>query len=162
MKIKGKKIYLKKSSIHGIGVFASIPVSKGSVIEKCPAVKINDAEIVTVLKQNKTHLINHLHQSNESYFFIQGYGSLYNHSNKPNAELTQPSPEANLFYIRAISPILRGEEILINYGDAWQNEHGAKTVNPREQLTVVQALWKRPIVRAFLFLIVLALLGKLI
>jgi SET domain-containing protein len=46
-----------------------------------------------------------------------GYGSLYNHSDEPNAEYTHEADDAYSFM--AVRDIAAGEEITISYGDEW-------------------------------------------
>jgi SET domain-containing protein len=43
-----------------------------------------------------------------------GYGSIYNHSHSPNADWKQNFKTNSMVY-RAIKPIKKGEEILVNY-----------------------------------------------
>ena len=46
-----------------------------------------------------------------------GYGSLYNHSEDPNAEYIHQFDDAYAF--AALRDIADGEEITISYSDAW-------------------------------------------
>ncbi len=162
MKIKSNKVYLKSSSVHGIGVFTNTPLAAYSLIERFPGLEIKDPEILDTIQTSKTHVINYLHQSNDRYYFLQGNGSLYNHSNQPNAELSQPNPNANIFHIRSLQPIKRGEEILIYYGDQWQDEHGARTINATETRPLLEHLWDHSLVRLLIVLTLIAIIGKII
>ena len=45
---------------------------------------------------------------------VFGYGSIYNHSFDPNADWKQNFRTQSMVY-RAIKPIKKGEEILVNY-----------------------------------------------
>ena len=110
---------------------------------------------------SKTRLINYLHQSDDVFYILQGFGGIYNHSNSPNAELSVSSKSPHIFHVRALKPILRGEEIFLYYGDNWQKEHGARTINPKEKLPLIQALLKQPVVKLLLVMTFIAILLKL-
>jgi len=118
-------LYIMETEEKGRGVFTSIPISKGDVIESAPVVVIDDADRRNV---HKTSL--------HDYYFLWeetpetngyeaaialGYGSLYNHSNEPNAEFVPVFEERVIEFI-AIRDIEPGEEILIKYDEGDHTE----------------------------------------
>jgi hypothetical protein len=108
------KIVLRKSSIHGLGVFASSKIIKGEVLEECSFLPFPQT------KEEKIPVF-----SNYAFCFpkgemwtthalVMGYGSYYNHSNNANANwYTKNEEEIFVFY--SINDIEEGDEIFINY-----------------------------------------------
>lgn len=105
-------LYLMETSERGRGVFTSRNIEIGDMIESAPVILCNkkDREVI-----HKTIL--------HDYYFLWekdncaialGYGSLYNHSETPNAEFIFDY-ENECIDFEAIKKIESGEEILINY-----------------------------------------------
>ena len=142
-KVKMKEnIYVKTSSTHGFGVFAKRNINKGEILEECPVIFLADREKY----QHDDQIIRYAFRQagcgceecvthGSRMFLLTGYGSLYNHSEKPNAflegsntndlEKTEVSETANrLQFIIASEDIEKDEEIFINYSgnsDALKN-----------------------------------------
>ena len=116
------KIVLKRSPIHGLGVFCLHTISEGEIIEECPIFKlpIERGEASSLLIDYRFNWP----QGNEweEQVLSWGYGSLYNHSETPNAYWISDL-ERRTFKFIAIREILPGEEILVWYGDVsyWQD-----------------------------------------
>lgn len=96
----------------GRGVFATRPISEGEVIERVPVLLIEAEEL-----RNPDGWI-----GLASYCFLWdtgryalalGYGSLYNHSYRPNARYDDAGRMTKVF--TALRYIAAGEEITINY-----------------------------------------------
>jgi SET domain-containing protein len=118
------KIYIAPSNIlnAGRGVFAAKNIKKGEVIEVCPILLLWDKD-ATVLQQTKLQRYV-FEYTKKSSMLALGYGSLYNHNDEPNAlyELLtyeNAAEESNQLYITALKPILKNEEIYINYGNGF-------------------------------------------
>lgn len=123
------KVFLSVSKIPtlGRGVFAKADICKDEVIERCPIILLPDYE-TSVIEQSQ--LVNY------TYFFgkhknkpclVLGYGSLYNHSRKPNAIYKSDLKEQIVEFI-AIEKIEKGKEIFVNYSkgsklDLWFKEY---------------------------------------
>ena len=115
------KIEVKRSVIKnaGRGVFATADIKKGEVIEICPVLIFNKKDTDNILI---THLGDYVYAYEGSRsLFAMGYGSLYNHSNTPNAKYElmehEGQPEqGNELCITSLKHIDKGEEIYINYG----------------------------------------------
>lgn len=100
----------------GRGVFTSKILYKGDVIEICPAIEISYKEhqaLVSHKLENYTFVWN---TKKKSAAIILGFGSLYNHSKKANADYIKKITEGVMVY-KAIKTIKKGEEITIDYGD---------------------------------------------
>ena len=109
------KIYVDKSPIHGWGVFAKDKILKEEVIEECPIVEL------PIQKGESTSLLidyrfNFPCGEWEHQVVALGYGSIYNHSNEPNAYWMSLNDRRTFLFIanRDIEP---GEEIFTYYGD---------------------------------------------
>ena len=119
MKISpSNKIYLDQSTIEkaGRGIFASVDLTEGDVIEKCPIILISEKEVTDL---RKTGLHNYYFMWGEDKQFHKagiclGFGSLYNHSYTPNATY-QKLYEEQMIIFKAIKSINKGEEITVNY-----------------------------------------------
>ena len=109
-----RSIYYAKVRNKGRGVFTAENISKDSIIEICPIIRI-PAKEVDVIHKTELH----------DYYFVWGedddegavalgYGSLYNHSYRPNAEYIYDLNE-KVIEIVAIKDIAAGKEITCNY-----------------------------------------------
>ena len=97
-------------------VFCFLPISEGELIEECPIFKLPIEK-----GQSSPLLIDYRFnwpQGNEweEQVLSWGYGSLYNHSETPNAHWVSDIDRRTFKFIanRDISP---GEEIFVWYGD---------------------------------------------
>lgn len=108
------KIEIGKSQISqaGRGVFSKELIRKDELIEECP-VLIVPRKDYPVLKRTILH----------NYYFMWGkvtcgiclgFGSLYNHSYKPNATYKKNIKNHIIRFV-AIKDIQKGEEITVNY-----------------------------------------------
>lgn len=95
------------------GVFALKNFKSGEIVESCPVIWLTPKE----RKRCKGTILEHYiypWRSTRSGSMVLGYGSIYNHSFKPNADWKQNFTLGTMVY-RAIRPIKRGEEITVNY-----------------------------------------------
>lgn len=130
MKIKPPtKIYISNSSIHGMGVFASEKINEGEIIEECPIFDLN-----IPFGQSSPLMIDYRFnwpqggQTWEKQVLAWGYGSLYNHSEKPNA-LWRSNLENRTFEFYSVKDINPDEEILVYYGGVSYWEDGRTNTN---------------------------------
>ena len=114
--IHNSKIYIAQSPVHGWGVFAKQDIKSGELIEECPVLTL------PILKGDVTPLLID-YRFNwpqgiewEEQVIALGYGSLYNHSNTPNA-IWISSDARKCFIFYATRDIKEGEEIFVWYGD---------------------------------------------
>lgn len=94
------------------GLLATKDIKKGQVIERCP---------VILLRSKHDTYIDHTALKNYYFYWnrhqsavVLGYGSLMNHSYKPNAQYVY-NYHKKIMVFRAIKHIKKGEEIFINY-----------------------------------------------
>ncbi len=113
-------LYILETEEKGRGVFTSVPISKGDLIESAPVIIIND-EDRKVIHETKLHDYYFLwgngpEKSTYHAAIALGYGSLYNHSKEANAEFV-PVFEEEVIEFVATRDIEAGEEILIKYDE---------------------------------------------
>lgn len=110
------KICISTSKIKnaGRGVFASNTIKAGEVIEKCPIIYIPEDDLSNI---NGSLLVTYFFyygkDKNKSAIAL-GFGSIYNHSDKPNAKYKILSGKKRIDFI-ALKDISKDEEITINY-----------------------------------------------
>jgi uncharacterized protein len=111
----------------GRGVFASVDILPGTLIERVPVILIPEAQVFgdsPLAKRSARiswYVFGRENLTNRNYVALAlGYGSIYNHSFKPNARYGPIAPDLMEFYsLRLISA---REEITINYnGDPNDN-----------------------------------------
>lgn len=110
------KIYISKSNIHGYGVFAKEEIFEGEIIEECPILDLgipfgHSSPVLIDYRFNWPQGSNEW----ESQVVAWGYGSLYNHSNEPNA-YWRSNIDRKTFEFVSNKKIKAGEEILVYYG----------------------------------------------
>lgn len=109
----GPELYIIKDE-KGRGVYCREKLTKGSLIELCQVILLSSED---TQKIHKTRI--------HDYYFVWdisagtsaialGNGSLYNHSDNPNAEF-ELDIEFQLIKFTAIKDIEPGEEILVSY-----------------------------------------------
>lgn len=108
-----KTITVKRIKGKGRGVFALKSFKAGEIIESCPVINITPSERKRVEKTIFNFYI-YPWRSTRSGSLVLGYGSLYNHSFKPNADWKQNFKTQSMIY-RAVRNIKKGEEITVNY-----------------------------------------------
>lgn len=103
---------VKKISGKGRGVFTERGFKSGEVIEQAPVLKITSAQWQkiksTIFKEYC------FTWGKEGTVLAFGFGSLYNHSYRPNA-MTYEDVKAGVLTIVALSDIGKGKEVTINY-----------------------------------------------
>ncbi len=99
------RIEVKESPGRGRGVFAKEPFQPGELIESVPVIL---AEYCDDLLDKFVYVWG------KHLAIALGYGSLYNHSDRPNAEYVAERDAGRVTYW-ASRPILAGEEIFIDY-----------------------------------------------
>lgn len=108
------KLTVKKSNIHGYGVFADKAIKKGELIEEC---------YMLVSKGGDKVLEDYYFDAKGKYAIFLGYGCIYNHSDDPNADY-KLNIKQRVVTIKATRNIAKGEEIFVTYGDEWFSSRG--------------------------------------
>lgn len=113
MRYSERRVKVKKAGHKGRGVFADRDFYKGETIEKCPVIVFEKTDWSHI---EKTDIANYVFNwGNRRSAIALGYGSLYNHSAKPNAYVYTSIKERIVWYV-ALRAIHQGEEISIDYG----------------------------------------------
>jgi SET domain-containing protein len=101
----------------GRGVVATKNIKKEEIFEFCPVVFISKKEKVFFEKESSVIKFYYLWQPEiKKYCIMLGYGSLYNHSKNPNAEIDYNTKDPkNFLFFRALKNIKKGEEIVYDY-----------------------------------------------
>lgn len=148
--IRHPHIVIKKSPIHGYGVFADADIAKGEILEEC-------FSIAGPSKYMKTpSFIHYVFGDDEDLVMIPlGSGCIYNHSEIPNADYFFECDNLIIFF-KAIKPIKKGEEIFIYYGDTWFSTRDKKAIG-MEMLQLKQKI-RRTYKMIFRFSLILGLL----
>ncbi|PYZ92131.1 SET domain-containing protein-lysine N-methyltransferase [Salipaludibacillus keqinensis] len=102
---------VKQSPGKGRGVFTLKPYRKGDIIEKAPVIIIPKSDLRAIMV---TVMVDYFFQWGREGAVALGYGSLFNHSYKPNAEFILKR-EDTCIHFRALRNIAPGEEVTINY-----------------------------------------------
>ncbi len=114
-----KKVKIAKVPNKGRGVIATEKILKGETIEYCPLIIMGKKDAKFVEDKSESDVLYHycLEQSEPNRScIILGYGSLYNHSSNPNAELDYTDdPREEHVILRAMRDIEAGEEITWDY-----------------------------------------------
>ena len=105
-------IEVKRVKGKGRGVFARRLIRKGEVIEIVPVLVLPSRGFENGLAG--TGLANHVFAWGRGTVALAlGYGSLYNHSYRPNARYDDVGPQTKAF--KALRDIAPGEEVTVNY-----------------------------------------------
>lgn len=98
----------------GRGVFAARRIAAGEVIELAPVVVLPAREWAQLKKTKLADYAFDWGRDNRDLSIVLGYGSLYNHSHRPNARFHHRLRE-RVYEFVAIRQIRPGEEIVVNY-----------------------------------------------
>jgi len=114
------KIEIRKSTIHGVGVFAKKSIKKNEVLEEDPFIvlKGNWHKLPSLLQAYIYGWTKDLPDKKSKAALVFGSGALYNSSPKPNADW-QTNVKRNRFIFFAIKDIKAEEEIMIDYGNEY-------------------------------------------
>lgn len=106
---------------RGRGVFAARAIRAGEILEDAPVVVVPAHEVAQL---KRTCLFGYYflwgEASGEAAICL-GYGSMYNHSDSPNANYQRCFPQESIRF-RALRDIAEGEEIFTNYHGARQRD----------------------------------------
>lgn len=110
------KVYIGKSKIpnSGRGVFALQNIKNGEIIECCPIIAIPEADTEYLGQSILVTYFFYFGSKKERSGIALGFGSIYNHSYRPNAKFKIREKEKLIDFI-ALKNITKGEEITFNY-----------------------------------------------
>lgn len=145
--LERSSIVVKKSPIHGYGVFADQLFQEGDVIEEC---------YVLLTEKNTLPFSDYYFWNGEYNLLALGDGSIFNHSDHPNAVYTY-DVDRQVMVFKAKESIQPDSEILISYGQTW---FSSREIKPKE-LSLRRKLM-RPVLLAARFGLVIVLMISLI
>lgn len=121
------RIYVADSEIAdaGRGVFAQGAFSAGDIIERCPVIRV---PLSDPSNDDRGVLVNYYFYYGDGLAIALGFGSVYNHSYKPNATY-KPKPEEGYIEFHAIREITPSEEITVNYNFGNPNDKSQPNVH---------------------------------
>ena len=110
------KVEVRKSPLHGLGIFAFEDIEKHECIERAPVLAFHRDTMLHLASEHAEHV---LHDYVFSWVQGQvavclGYGSLYNHSNDSNVTFQARTDIPCIEFI-AKRDIVLGEELLVHY-----------------------------------------------
>lgn len=120
-KLFQSKLVVKKSPLHGYGVFAEKTIKKGELIEECYIILSRGGDKV---------LQDFYFDADGKSALFTGFGSIYNHSDDPNADY-KINIKNRLATLKAARTIRKGEEIFVSYGEEWFTSRGMKPKQPK-------------------------------
>lgn len=109
------KVAFGKTPEKGLGVFAKTAISNGELVEVAPLI-IVDSDAMAV--ENLDDYIFTVNKEEDIYAIALGYGSIYNHSENPNAEWNINIEDKEIRFV-AKSDIQEGQEITVSYGSSY-------------------------------------------
>jgi uncharacterized protein len=107
-------LYILDSQHKGRGVYTSVDIQEGDIIEIAPVIVLSKVELPII---HKTHLHDYYFlwgPNMEDCAIALGFGSLYNHEVHPNANFILDFDNNTIDFV-AVMNIAAGSEITINY-----------------------------------------------
>jgi len=109
-------IEVKQMPRKGRGVFARSHIAKGTVIEQVPVIVVPARE----MQSRRSVLADYTYEwGGDTVAIALGYGCLYNHSYRPNAEVQSRGRSLMFIAIRTIRP---GQEVTFNYNGVYSRK----------------------------------------
>jgi SET domain-containing protein len=110
------KIYIKKSKIlnAGRGVYARRDIKKNETIERCPIIEVPEHDMANLKESILVTYFFYFGKNKERLVVALGFGSIYNHTYKPNAIYKIKHTERTIDFI-ALNDIKKDDEITVNY-----------------------------------------------
>jgi len=108
-----RQLEVRRSRLDNFGVFTQESLSRGDIIEECHVIVLGDKH-----EDLSKYYFDWPKPGEESVALALGYGSIYNHSDYPNATWDNDT-DRNVIVFKASIDIQQGQEITLNYGKAW-------------------------------------------
>ena len=106
-------LYYAPSGKHRYGMYCTEDIQMDSVIEICPIIVIPGEQAREIVRGYVLYEY-YFEWKRDSIAIALGYGSLYNHSEKPNA-VFEPDYKGQYIIFKAVKVIPAGAEILVDY-----------------------------------------------
>ena len=136
------KIQVRKSSIHGYGVFATEDIQEGEHIEECRLLRLGwrtkytgDPVIKDYVWTNMSCKCKDCQVHGPHQYLALGNGSIYNHHDNHNTEVVL-NYRNEVMHIKAKRFIPKDSEIFVNYGkNYWKVRQKKETTNETKEET---------------------------
>lgn len=114
--ITSDKVYIGESKIPdaGRGVFAKTDIKKDEVVERCPIIEVPKNDTSNLNESTLIEYFFFFGKDKKRIALALGFGSIYNHSDKPNATYKVKPKEKVIDFI-ATKNIKKDKEITFNY-----------------------------------------------
>jgi uncharacterized protein len=116
---------VRESAGRGRGVFATVDIAEGTLIEECEVIVVPAEQVPALLGTVLRDYVFAWGGTDDEVAVALGFGSLYNHARDPNAMFVRKL-EARTLAFFTIRPVAAGEEVTISYhggfgdrGDTW-------------------------------------------
>lgn len=106
----------------GRGVFARVDIKKGELIETCPVIPIPEHDVAALSHSILLTYFYFFGKERERMVVALGFGSIYNHTDTPNATYKEREKDQAIDFI-ALRDIQKGEEITVNYVQEHNNKN---------------------------------------
>lgn len=113
------------SSVHGMGIFARENINKDERIEESPLLKmdwklkyVHDKILRDYCWMNASCQCSDCKVNGPAIYLALGYGSLYNHHDKPNTNIKLDYSKLKMT-VNAKEDISAGSEIFVSYGSRY-------------------------------------------
>ena len=106
-------LYFAPSGKHRYGMYCTEDILLDSVIEICPIIVIPGEQAREIVRGYVLYEY-YFEWKKDSIAIALGYGSLYNHSEHPNAKF-EPDYKNQYIIFKSTKAIPSGEEILVDY-----------------------------------------------
>ena len=114
--LASSKVYISKSAILNAdrGVYARRDIRKGEIIERCPIIEVSKNDTSNLKESILVTYFFYFGKNKEQVAIALGFGSIYNHSDKPNAIYKLKQKDKIIEFI-ALKDINKNDEITFNY-----------------------------------------------
>ncbi len=119
--VRGEKIEVRASPIHGYGVFARTRIARGEIIQESPCLPLEDEYV-----DMDGVLGGYVYEwplGGDGVAVVFGMGSVFNHGARPNVGWSTMVEERFVRFV-ATRDIEQDEELLIDYGSEYWEKHG--------------------------------------
>ena len=123
-------LYIADSEGRGRGVFTAVDINKGDIIEFCPLIIILPKQKTLVDKTIFHDYYYNWPEPKGAACVPLGYGSIYNHSVEPNAEIVLDI-EGKILQFHCIKQTSAGDEIFVDYSGG--------------EAAALETLWFKPV-----------------
>lgn len=115
-KISSRNLYIGESKIPnaGRGVFAGEYIKTNEIIEVCPVIEIPRDDTANLGESILVTYLFFYGKNKDQAFVALGFGSIYNHTDNPNAICKINEKQKNIKFF-ALRDIKIGEEITFDY-----------------------------------------------